>query len=479
MRLFRLMRNAAIAVSLLVFALMGGALLGLFGDGRLKGHPEPKTVHAKKPDASPKAAPAQTAKAAPSPEGTPPQTRKVAAAPEASPIEADRPAAPPEAIQARQAEAAPIPPAGTAVQTSPASFEPPPQTTLPQAAAAPPAPGAPNGADARAGAAFETTVAQFPAPGRGDMVRLAATAAQIPAPNLARIPGVVEKLTPARLLFARARAPANMATRSIGFYARGCLAGAKPLPVDGPAWQAMRLSRNRMWGHPSLVKYIERFAKDAKEKDGWPGLLVGDMSMPRGGPMPFGHASHQVGLDVDIWYRPMPERQLTKDERETMPMESFLVDPGHVNPAMWSPDFTKLLRRSVSYPEVARVFVNPAIKKWLCDNVKEDRAFLRKITPIHGHDDHFHVRLSCPASDPGCRGQPEPRADEGCGKGLDAWIAALSKPKVPAGPPPPGPSPGPKPAFAKGKGRAIMMAQLPAECEAVLKAPALAVASAP
>ena len=164
------------------------------------------------------------------------------------------------------------------------------------------------------------------------MVRLAATAPQIPAPSLAHIPALVIKFAPAKVLFGAVNAPSKMATRSIGFYAKGCLAGGKPLPVNGPAWQAMRLSRNRMWGHPTLVRYIERFAKDAKAKDGWPGLLVGDMSMPRGGPMPFGHASHQVGLDVDIWYKPMPDRVLTNEERETMPMETFLLDPGHVNP---------------------------------------------------------------------------------------------------------------------------------------------------
>jgi penicillin-insensitive murein DD-endopeptidase len=323
--------------------------------------------------------------------------------------------------------------------------------------------------------AFETSVTAPDSIKPHDMARLAIAAGQIPAPHLANLPALVQKLTPAKVLFGAATAPANLATRSIGFYAKGCLAGAKPLPVDGPAWQAMRLSRNRMWGHPSLVTYIERFAKDAKEQDGWPGLLVGDMSMPRGGPMPFGHASHQVGLDVDIWYRPMPERKLSEAEREALPMQSFLLDPGHVNPAMWSPGFTTLLRRSVSYPEVARVFVNPAIKKWLCDNVKENRAFLRKITPIMGHDEHFHVRLLCPAGDPGCKNQPALPPEEGCGKGLDTWIAALSKPKVPVAPPPPGPKPA-----AKGKGRpAITMAQLPPECGTVLKAPALTAASAP
>jgi penicillin-insensitive murein endopeptidase len=346
--------------------------------------------------------------------------------------------------------------------------------------------------------ATKTEPAAVPSIQPQDIVRVAATAVQIPSP--APIPAIATKLTPAKILFGAAKEPANLATRSIGFYARGCLAGAQPLPVDGPAWQAMRLSRNRMWGHPSLVKFIEKFAKDAKAKDGWPGLLVGDMSMPRGGPMPFGHASHQVGLDVDIWYKPMPERQLTAEEREKIPMETFLLDGGHVDPKVWSPDYAKLLRRAVSYPEVARIFVNPAIKKWLCDNVKEDRAFLRKITPIMGHDDHFHVRLVCPADNPGCEGQALRAADEGCGKGLDTWIAQLSKQgkptpgptkdpvvsMVPVTPPAPKPinagvKPGPNDKKANDKKpkvkQPITLAQLPPECAVVLKAPSLTAAA--
>ena len=31
-----------------------------------------------------------------------------------------------------------------------------------------------------------------------------------------------------------------------------------------------------------------------------------------------GHASHQVGLDADIWLMPMPNRQLSRNEREEM-----------------------------------------------------------------------------------------------------------------------------------------------------------------
>jgi len=98
--------------------------------------------------------------------------------------------------------------------------------------------------------------------------------AAVPVPASPQTPGPAAAAKPAapaikkanaRELFGAAKEPANLAARSIGFYAKGCLAGGKPLPVNGPAWQVMRLSRNRNWGHPSLIRYIERFAQDAKE----------------------------------------------------------------------------------------------------------------------------------------------------------------------------------------------------------------------
>ena len=111
--------------------------------------------------------------------------------------------------------------------------------------------------------------------------------------------------TPAKELFGRKSQPAKLESRTIGFYSKGCLSGAVALPINGATWQVMRLSRNRNWGHPNLVQFLERLAAQGP-KTGWRGLLVGDMSQPRGGPMLTGHASHQVGLDADIWLTPMP-----------------------------------------------------------------------------------------------------------------------------------------------------------------------------
>ncbi|MGB8565729.1 MAG: penicillin-insensitive murein endopeptidase, partial [Pseudolabrys sp.] len=132
-----------------------------------------------------------------------------------------------------------------------------------------------------------------------------------PLPPLAKPDGPG---TLAKELFARKTTPSQGPARSIGFYSHGCIAGAVALPVDGETWQVMRVSRNRNWGHPELIQFIEQLA-DKATRTGWHGLLIGDMSQPRGGPLLAGHTSHQVGLDVDIWLTPMPAHAFTRLER--------------------------------------------------------------------------------------------------------------------------------------------------------------------
>ncbi len=68
-----------------------------------------------------------------------------------------------------------------------------------------------------------------------------------------------EKTDPAKKLFAAKKLPSVGKSKAIGYYPRGCLAGGVELPVDGPTWQVMRVKRNRNWGHPELVKFLERF----------------------------------------------------------------------------------------------------------------------------------------------------------------------------------------------------------------------------
>jgi penicillin-insensitive murein endopeptidase len=263
--------------------------------------------------------------------------------------------------------------------------------------------------------------------------------------------------TAAKELFGRKTQPSKSSAHVYGFYAHGCLAGAEELPVDGPTWQVMRLSRNRNWGHPSLVKFLERVSAKAAKK-GWPGLLVGDMAQPRGGPMITGHASHQIGLDADIWLSPMPNRTLTREEREemsaTMAVAGSRLD---VDPKVWTPAHFEVIKAAAQDPEVERVFVNAAIKKALCREAGGDRDWLHKVRPWWGHDYHFHVRLSCPPDSPDCKPQPPPGPEDGCGAELKSWFKdSIIHPK---------PSPGGPPSHG------MTMAALPKECKAVLTAP--------
>jgi penicillin-insensitive murein endopeptidase len=261
---------------------------------------------------------------------------------------------------------------------------------------------------------------------------------------------------PAKELFGAVALPAARQSEPVGFYSRGCLSGAVQLPPSGRYWQAMRLSRNRQWGLPILVDFIEKLAKDAATQDGWPGLLIGDMSQPRGGPMLSGHASHQSGLDVDIWVNPMPGRQLSRAERENISAIA-VVEPGphEVDATRWTPALGRMIRRAALDPRVQRIFVAPGIKKKLCETAGNDRAWLRQLRPWYGHHDHIHVRLTCPSGMP-CRAQNPPPPGDGCGAALDYWYSAEPyKPAPPSNKPP----------------RQVMLSDLPASCRAVLSAP--------
>jgi penicillin-insensitive murein DD-endopeptidase len=265
--------------------------------------------------------------------------------------------------------------------------------------------------------------------------------------------------TPAKELFGRKTAPASVALRTIGFYSKGCIAGAKALPLDGETWQVMRQSRNRNWGHPNLVLVLERLA-DQAPRTCWRGLLVGDMSQPRGGPMRTGHFSHQVGLDADIWLTPMPDRRLTRQEREEMLATVVVAEDGKdVDPKVWTPAHAAAIKAAAKDPQVSRIFINPAIKKALCRGAGCDRAWLRKVRVWYGHDYHFHVRIHCPADSPSCTPDAPIVGGDGCsGADLDHWFTdAILHPR------PSRTQPKEKPP--------LRMADLPAACRQVLSAP--------
>ncbi|MEO0914815.1 MAG: penicillin-insensitive murein endopeptidase [Pseudomonadota bacterium] len=265
--------------------------------------------------------------------------------------------------------------------------------------------------------------------------------------------------TPAKQLFGAKATPSSQPPAPIGSYAKGCLAGAEQLPETGPTWQAMRLSRNRNWGHPDAISFIKRLSI-AATRVGWPGLYIGDISQPRGGPMLTGHRSHQMGLDVDIWMLPPSRLDLTRAERESLSSISVRsADQRRVN-SNWTFAHHRVLRAAARDPSVARIFVTAPVKLQMCKDETGDRRYLRKIRPWWGHHYHFHVRMNCPRGSRGCFEQDPIPPGDGCQDAI-WWVTdALNPPK----PDPNAPKPPPR-----APRREITMADLPQQCSAVLR----------
>jgi penicillin-insensitive murein endopeptidase len=265
---------------------------------------------------------------------------------------------------------------------------------------------------------------------------------------LARLPADA-----AKRWFGLATTPAPGPARSIGDYTKGCVAGAVQLPPDGPTWEVMRPSRNRAWGHPVLIGFLQRIAAMVPSTASWPGLLVGDIGQPRGGPMLTGHASHQIGLDADIWFTPMPPGRLSASERDNISATDVVAAGGSdVDSRIWRPQYRLMLETFAKAPEIERIFVNPAIKRALCREAGADRAWLNRVRPWWGHNYHFHIRLACPRGETECHNQEPPPPGDGCGADLDWWFTRDTK-NLPPHEPPIGPRlsemPGACPAIAR------------------------------
>ena len=271
--------------------------------------------------------------------------------------------------------------------------------------------------------------------------------------------GAAEAQT-AKQLFGAQKVPSKTQPAPFGGYSKGCITGAMELPETGPTWQAMRLSRNRNWGHPDTIAFLQDLSAKAARLPGWQGLYIGDISQPRGGPMLTGHASHQIGLDADIWMLPPSRLNLTRAERENISSISLRRAEGAYVNASWTRQHHEVIKAAASDPRVARIFVFPGAKVQMCKDERGDRAYLRKIRPWYGHHYHFHVRLSCPRGTRGCLDQDAPPPGDGCDE-AQGWVNNILNPPPPAPRDPKAPPPAPR--------RDLTLADLPDQCSAVLR----------
>lgn len=215
--------------------------------------------------------------------------------------------------------------------------------------------------------------------------------------------------------------PVSGTAQAIGGFANGCIIGAHPLPLNSPNYQVMRTDQRRYFGHPDLLAFIQRLSSKANQK-ALGTVLIGDMAMPAGGRFSSGHASHQSGLDVDIWLQLPRQRWSAQQLLKPQPIDLVSGDGKQVVDRLWQPQIESLIKMAAQDSEVTRIFVNPAIKQRLCQDAGADHGWLHKVRPWFGHRAHMHVRLRCPAGSLECLDQDSPPVGDGCGAELASWF---------------------------------------------------------
>jgi murein endopeptidase len=167
---------------------------------------------------------------------------------------------------------------------------------------------------------------------------------------------------------------------ALGTHTAGRLQHGVRLPAEGTTfftWDpVLRRSPNRAWrrwGTDQLVRVLLKVARDHRSAHPRaPRMAIGDLSRPRGGDFGpqfgyIGHASHQNGLDVDVYYP-------RADRRERAPR-----DASEINRRL-SQD---LVDRFVAAGAV-KIFVGPNTGLTGPPNV---------VMPLINHDNHIHVRI--------------------------------------------------------------------------------------
>lgn len=268
----------------------------------------------------------------------------------------------------------------------------------------------------------------------------------------------------AKDVFGHEPGPTGGAPVSVGTYSKGCVSGAAQLPETGPTWQAMRLSRNRNWGHPELVGFLIGLSQAARTI-GWRGLYIGDMSQSRGGPMLTGHASHQLGLDADIWMLPPSSLNLSPQQRQNISSISVVAKNGLGVNGYWTPSHAAIIQSAAMDPRVDRIFLDAAIKVAMCNANRDRGTWLQKLRPTPNHDYHFHVRLNCPSGSPSCINTAASVAalsgrDNGCGAARQELAYRANPSTRPKGTPNPN----------YRHPRSFQLSEMPRQCQSIATA---------
>jgi penicillin-insensitive murein DD-endopeptidase len=204
--------------------------------------------------------------------------------------------------------------------------------------------------------------------------------------------------------------------QAVGFYSNGSLINASQLLSEGPGFLKIIRFRDRAWSSGDLAVVIRSSAEDLLYT--FPGserVQIGDMSAKAGGAIGQ-HASHQNGLDADIAYLRMDQREQDPDFNG---FDEYFVQDGRLTSNFDLERNWFFLQSLVGTGRVGRIFVDIEIKKTFCDRFGNspgtpNAETLRRLRPWPNHANHLHLRITCPKLSPRCVAQDEPAPGDGC-----------------------------------------------------------------
>jgi len=208
---------------------------------------------------------------------------------------------------------------------------------------------------------------------------------------------------------ALAKKEPSVPASSVGSPNEGKLVGGVKLDTsDGtvrvvPAYQR----GDTRWGLPALIHMIERSAKKVAKKNPGSVLGVGDISRKNGGDI-FLHRSHESGRDADIAF------YVVDHKGKNLLPETFVQFQGSIESNSMPGarfDVAKnwaLVQAMLEDPvaRVSHIFVADPLRRMLLAHARPrvspalyNRAAAVMMQPSNAlpHDNHFHVRISCPA----------------------------------------------------------------------------------
>ena len=207
------------------------------------------------------------------------------------------------------------------------------------------------------------------------------------------------------------KSPYTLMSLSVGYPNRGWQARAKKLRPTS-ALRIKSSSRANVYGHPALVLMLRRSAQEISRAAPGSVLVVGDLSKEKGGPL-VGHRSHQSGRDADTAFymidakgrNHVPDRLVAFDGNGKAKDGSGLVFDDRRNWLLvlsWVRDD----RAGLSH-----IFVSQALRSRILAYGRRTQEFgkygkqvtllLKQPANSSTHDDHFHVRISCPRGQEG------------------------------------------------------------------------------